>query len=115
MGTKSGDRPFEERYYDDLYIVKDGVVIDEAVHFIYEDNSFIDVTEEIGRLTAATEWHEITARSDWPELWYVITKLHVGEHELSVSVGNSLANLEQLVPLPEGLHEHHRHEHHQRD
>ena len=95
MGTKSGDGPFEERYYDDLYVVKDGVVMEEAVHFIYEDNRFTNVTEEIAALTAATEWHEITARSDWPELWYVMTKLHVGEPEARHGIRKELERLKR--------------------
>src|SRR5262249_47376436 len=56
-GTKLGDAPFEERHYQDLNTVKDGVVIEQAVRFIREDTS--RVAEDITELTRETEWQEL--------------------------------------------------------
>jgi len=98
-GTKSGDAPFEERFYHDFDIVKDGVVLEEAVRFIREGNRFENATEEIAQLTAQTEWHELTPQSSWPELWYHIVKVHVGEHEARHGIRKELERLKRGVRI----------------
>ena len=94
-GTKSGDAPFEERFYGGLYIVKDGVVLEEAVRFIHKDDKFTSTAEVIARLTAMTEWNELTAQSGWPELWYRIVKIHVGEYEARHGIRKELERLKR--------------------
>lgn len=67
-GTKSGEGTFEDRFYQELHIVRDGVVIEDAVRFIYENNSITSPSEKITELSPQTQWHEITSASPWPEL-----------------------------------------------
>ncbi len=97
MGTKSGEGTFEDRYYDDLHTVRDGVVVEDAVRFIYENNSIRSPSKAITELTAETDWHEIpcTSTSSWPELWYTVIKLHVGEYEARHAVRKELERLKR--------------------
>jgi hypothetical protein len=94
-GTKSGDGKFEDRFYHKLHTVRDGVVVEDAVRFIYEDNRFTNPSDEITELSAQTEWHEITPRSAWPGLWYNITKIHISEYEARRGTRKELERLKR--------------------
>jgi len=95
MGTKSGDGPFEERFYDDLHTVRDGVVIEDAVRFIYENNSITSPSQKVTELRSETEWHEIVPAWTWPELWYNVVKIHVGEYEARRGIRKELERLKR--------------------
>jgi len=95
-GTKSGDAPFDDRFYHELQTVRDGVVIEDAVRFIYENNSITSPDQKIQELSQLTEWHEITSRAwPWPELWYSVIKIHIGEHEARRGIRQELERLKR--------------------
>jgi hypothetical protein len=94
-GTKSGDGTFEDRYYQDLHTVRDGVVIDDAVRFINENNSITSATKKLAELSADTEWHAITPASSWPGLWYNVVKIHIGEYEARHGIRRELERLKR--------------------
>ena len=96
MGTKSGEGTFEERHYSELYTVRDGVVIEDAVRFIYEKNSITSPSQKLTELSPQVEWHEITSAAwRWPELWYTAIKIHVGEYEARRGIRKELERLKR--------------------
>jgi hypothetical protein len=94
-GTKSGEGEFKARFYQDRPTVRDGVIIEDAIRFIYENNSATGPSEEITALSSKTEWHEISSASSWPELWYTVVKMHVGEHEARRGIRKELERLKR--------------------
>jgi hypothetical protein len=93
-GTRSGEGKFEDRFYD-LHTVRDGVVIEDAVRLVFEDNSITSPSHESSELSTQTEWHEITSASRWPELWYNVIKIHVGEDEARRGIRKELERLKR--------------------
>ena len=80
-------------HYNKRHTVQDGVIIEDAVRFIYEDNIIMSPSKEITELSSKTEWHEITTASSWPELWYKVIKIHVGEDEARRGIRKELERL----------------------
>jgi len=93
-GTKSGEGSFDDRFYQDLHTVRDGVVIEDAVRFTYEDHLITRSSERIMELSAKTEWHEITYAT-WPGLWYNVIKIHIGEYEARRGIRKELERLKR--------------------